>query len=82
MNDPVNAVDPEGKAAVLPALIVVGAGAAAIKGVYDYCTDPLLKMEVDMTIDILLNNPQPPAPRTPRPAPPQYPYSRPTKGNA
>ncbi|MBK7891909.1 MAG: hypothetical protein IPJ84_14030 [Bdellovibrionales bacterium] len=70
-NDPINFIDPNGKAALLPVLAVGAVAAVAIYGGYLYLTDPVFKNKVDNDIWELEDffTPRPPAPpEQPRPA--------------
>jgi hypothetical protein len=62
LQDPVNWVDYEGQFPVLP-LLVGGAAVTLGLNIYKYYTDPLFKLDVDLTLQRFLN---PAPPRQPR----------------
>ncbi len=73
-NDPVNFIDPEGKAAIIPGLIIGGAIVAAGSFTYQYVTDPFFQLSVDVYINNKFNEffGPPRTPKEPRPSPPEF----------
>lgn len=76
-NDPVNFIDPNGEAALMPVIAVGAALGAAIYGGYLYFTDPDFRNNVDNQIWQLKDNFTPKVPKPPQPPRPAIDRKRP-----